>query len=169
MMKSIKVLIIFAIISVLIWCGLIYFQILGNFNLFSANITKTALIDLTNQERQKFNLAALNENPLLDRAAYLKALDMVKNGYFDHNSPGGTKPWYWFDQSGYDYKYAGENLAIGFTDSGAVNNAWIASPTHRANILNRNYREIGIAILNTYFQGSPAVIVVQLFGDKQNE
>ncbi|MFA6376801.1 MAG: CAP domain-containing protein [Candidatus Paceibacterota bacterium] len=133
---------------------------------FYADITKTSLVELTNAERAKNSLPELTENPALDQAAYLKALDMAQNGYFNHISPAGINPWYWFGQAGYDYKYAGENLAIGFVDSGEVEKAWIASPTHKANIVNNKYKEIGIAVLKTNFQGNPANIVVQLFGTK---
>jgi Cysteine-rich secretory protein family len=133
-------------------------------NPFYADITKTALVNLANAERAKNNLPELTENQTLDQAAYLKALDMAQNGYFNHFSPAGISPWHWFDSAGYDYKYAGENLAIGFVDSGEVENAWIASPTHKANIVNNKYKDIGIAVLKANFQGNPATIVVQLFG-----
>jgi len=135
-------------------------------NNFYADITKTSLVELTNAERAKNNLPALTENASLNQAAYLKALDMAQNGYFNHFSPAGISPWHWFGQAGYDYKYAGENLAIGFIDSGEVEKAWIASPTHNANIVNNKYKEIGIAVLRANFQGNPANIVVQLFGTK---
>ena len=135
-------------------------------NPFYADITKTALVDLANYERAKNNLPALAENPVLNQAAYMKALDMAQNGYFNHVSPAGINPWHWFSRAGYDYKYAGENLAIGFVDSSEVQNAWIASPTHKANIVNNKYKEIGIAVLKTSFGGNPATIIVQLFGAK---
>jgi len=83
-------------------------------NEFYADLTKSSLVDLTNRNRATFNLPPLKESPQLDAAAYLKALDMEKNGYFAHTSPTGITPWYWFDQVGYNYRYAGENLAIGF-------------------------------------------------------
>lgn len=136
---------------------------------FYADITKTSLVELTNQERLKNNLPPLTQNPLLDSAAYMKAMDMVKNGYFNHDSPSGTKPWYWFDRSGYNYKYAGENLAIGFVESNEVSDAWMASPTHKANIVNAKYRDIGIAVLKANFQGNPVTLVVQMFGSKQGK
>ncbi len=135
-------------------------------NQFYADITKTALVDLANRERAKQNLPPLSQNPLLDQAAYLKAQDMAQNGYFNHVSPTGVSPWHWFGLSGYNYRYAGENLAIGFVDSQEVQNAWVASPSHKANIVNGKYKEIGIAVLKTAFQGNPATIVVQMFGAK---
>ena len=133
-------------------------------NPFYADITKTALIDLANYERAKNSLPALSENPILSQAAQMKALDMAQNGYFNHVSPSGVSPWHWFTRAGYSYRYAGENLAIGFVDSKEVQDAWIASPSHRANIVNGKYQEIGIAVLKANFQGNPATIVVQMFG-----
>ncbi|HOX29541.1 MAG TPA: CAP domain-containing protein [Candidatus Paceibacterota bacterium] len=134
---------------------------------YFADITKTALVQLTNEERAKLGLPALTENPVLDRAAYLKAQDMLNRGYFSHFSPAGVSPWYWFKLSGYNYRYAGENLAIGFLDSSEVNDAWIDSPSHKANILNNKYKEVGIAVVTGNFQGANTTIVVQLFGSKQ--
>ena len=133
---------------------------------FFADITKSAIVTLANTDRQQAGLEPLSENAVLDRAALMKAQDMMGKGYFEHTSPQGISPWFWFSRSGYDYRYAGENLAIGFVDSGEVNNAWLASPTHKANILNTNYRETGIAVLSGLFQGSPTTVVVQLFGSK---
>ncbi len=162
-------LMIFFFLAVLLKFGFAFFIYSFSHSQFYADITKTSLIELTNQERAKNSLPPLNENPLLDSAAYMKALDMVKNGYFSHNSPAGINPWHWFDRSGYDYKYAGENLAIGFVESKEVSDAWVASPTHKANIVNNKYKDIGIAVLKANFQGNPVTLVVQLFGSKQGK
>jgi Cysteine-rich secretory protein family len=89
---------------------------------------------------------------------------MAKNEYFSHYAPDGTSPWYWFDQSGYKYVHAGENLAIHFTDSSEVVDAWMDSPTHRANIVNGNFTEIGVGTAKGTYQGYDTVYVVQLFG-----
>ncbi len=72
------------------------------------------LSDFTNENRQQQNLPALTVSPLLTEAAQLKANDMATNGYFAHASPAGKTPWYWLDQVGYDYQYAGENFAVNF-------------------------------------------------------
>jgi hypothetical protein len=133
-------------------------------NIFFADVTRTALINLVNQSREAQGLGILAENQKLDQAAMLKAEDMLKNNYFAHNSPQGITPWYWFLQSGYNYKYAGENLAIGFMDSKEIFNAWFDSPSHKENILNPNYKESGLAILNGNFGGGETTVVVQLFG-----
>ncbi len=94
----------------------------------------------------------------------MKADDMATKGYFAHTSPEGLTPWYWFAQVGYNYTYAGENLAINFNESKDVDTAWLASPTHRANILNSHYTEIGIATAQGMYKGVQATFVVQMFG-----
>jgi cytochrome c oxidase subunit IV len=89
---------------------------------------------------------------------------MLANGYFAHSSPTGITPWYWFKNVGYSYKAAGENLAVGFIDSKEVVDAWIDSPSHRANLFSSNFQEIGIAVLTGEFNGQETTLVVQSFG-----
>ena len=134
---------------------------------FFADLTKTTLIELTNKTRESLGLQPLKENSTLDEAAYLKAKDMLEKDYFSHQSPEGTTPWYWFKEAGYNYQFAGENLAIGFLDSGEVHQAWLESPSHKKNILNSNYNEMGVAVLKGNFQGGENTVVVQLFGATQ--
>jgi hypothetical protein len=62
---------------------------------------------------------------------------------------------------------AGENLAIGFVDSEEVAKAWEASSTHRQNLLEPSYREIGVAVVKGSFQGKETTLVVQFFGTPQ--
>ncbi len=132
---------------------------------FFAEVISSTLIELTNQERQSIGLSPLKESLVLNQAALAKAQDMINNGYFNHTSPSGVTPWYWFKKNGYTYKAAGENLAIGFLDSTEVEKAWKESPSHRQNLLNPNFREIGIAVLIGNFQGKETTIVVQFFGN----
>ena len=93
---------------------------------------------------------------------------MVKNGYFAHTSPSGLTPWYWFGNVGYDFTYAGENLAVNFSDSQDVTRAWLNSPEHRANIMDSNYTQIGIATAQGTYNGQSATYVVELFGSPAN-
>lgn len=129
-----------------------------------AEIRTAFLIDLANEDREEAGLVELTRNPLLTQAATLKAKDMVERGYFDHTSPDGTAPWDWMDAVGYDYAYAGENLAIHFFDSERVHDAWMQSPSHRANILQEKFTEIGIATIEGEFNGQKTTFVVQMFG-----
>ena len=134
-----------------------------------ADLNAQKIIALTNDIRQQYGLSPLKENPLLDAAAKQKAEDMFQNNYFSHFSPTGVSPWYWINKSGYNYHYAGENLAMNFIDSEEVVRAWLNSPGHRENLLNNNYQDIGIAVLPADFskQGINQPIVLQLFGSPQ--
>lgn len=127
-------------------------------------IQVNALVDETNQNRVANNLPDLQVSPLLQAAAQEKANDMVTKGYFAHTSPQGLTPWYWFENVGYSFSYAGENLAVNFSDSQDVTNAWMNSPEHRANILSGNFTQIGIAVAQGIFNGQPATYVVEDFG-----
>ncbi|HVT75088.1 MAG TPA: CAP domain-containing protein [Candidatus Paceibacterota bacterium] len=129
----------------------------------TAAVLPSVLGDLTNVERAKESLGSLSDNPVLDESARLKAEDMAAKGYFAHVSPEGREPWYWLEQVGYDYEYAGENLAINFSDSEDVTNAWMNSPTHRANIEKAQYTEMGTGIATGTFDGVSTVFVVQVY------
>jgi len=131
---------------------------------FLANLISQSIVNLTNVNRLNSSLSQLKINPLLSQAAQLKANDMAQKGYFSHNSPENITPWDWFKKVGYDYLYAGENLAINFTDSEEVVNAWLNSESHRQNILNPNFTEIGIGIAKGNYQNQPAIFIVQMFG-----
>jgi hypothetical protein len=127
-------------------------------------IETNALVDETNQNRVANNLPALQVNPMLQEAAQEKANDMATKGYFAHTSPQGLTPWYWFENVGYSFSYAGENLAVNFSDSQDVTNAWMNSPEHRANILSVDFTQIGIATAQGTYNGQPATYVVEEFG-----
>lgn len=129
-----------------------------------STVLPAVVVNLTNEERVDEAAAPLVRNPLLDQAARLKAEHMAKNSYFAHYSPDGVSPWYWFEQVDYTYAHAGENLAIHFTDSSAVVDAWMKSPSHRANIVNDTYTEIGVGTAKGTYDGFDTVFVVQLFG-----
>ncbi len=156
----------FVIALILIFLGLSFavsLRITENKNFLGA-IYATALVELTNKDRSNSSLPTLTVSEALTLAAQLKADDMVQNGYFAHNSPDGKTPWFWILKSGYKFVYAGENLAVNFTESEQVETAWMGSPTHRANILNNNYSEVGIAVREGTYEGKTATFVVQMFG-----
>lgn len=160
-----KFLFYYAVVLLVLKLVLIPFLFYLPNTVFFADLTKVNLIELANAARQSCGFQALNENPVLSQAAYLKAKDMIEKGYFAHYSPEGITPWYWLEKSGYAYSSAGENLAIGFSESEQVHLAWMNSPSHKKNIMNPNYREIGIAVLKGNFQGSQTALVVQYFGN----
>ncbi len=132
------------------------------------NITYAAdaniLISKANEDRTQNNLKKLEFNQELTNAAQAKVNDMFANNYFAHFSPTGKSPWDFITASGYNYAYAGENLAIGYTDDAELNTAWMNSPDHRANILDKNYTQIGMAVKTAEFDGVKTTIVVQEFG-----
>lgn len=159
--KSITVILVLAIFLLAISFGTTYY--IKSKNLIST-VLPAVLVDLTNEEREKEGQLALAKSDLLTEAAKLKAEDMSANNYFAHNSPAGITPWHWFSKVGYTFIYAGENLAIDFTESLDVEKAWLRSPTHKANILNTKFSEIGIATKEGFYNGHPTIYVVQMFG-----
>jgi uncharacterized protein YkwD len=140
---------------------------LSNILGYATDISIQKLYELTNQERQKYNLPPLNYNEKLSAAAYQKALDMFNKNYWAHFGPNGETPWQFILNSGYQYEYAGENLAKNFLFSQNVVSAWMNSPTHRENILRKDYTDIGFAVVNGNLNGEPTTLVVQMFGKPQ--
>ena len=135
---------------------------------YSSEITAQKVFDQTNIERQKVGLSPLIYNETLSKSAKAKAEDMFANDYWAHNSPQGKTPWTFFDQAGYKYSIAGENLAKDFDNTDSLMKAWMASPTHKANIIHDRYQEIGIAVVNGTLGGIKTTLVVQHFGTPTN-
>ena len=127
-------------------------------------ITSAKMLSLINQSREENGLIVLTANQKLTNAAGAKTDDMFEYQYFDHNSPSGVTPWDWIKVAGYDYRYAGENLAIDFVMAESAHKALMASDSHRENILNQNYTEVGISVKKDIFEGSKSVIIVMEFG-----
>jgi hypothetical protein len=148
--------------SLAVFIGVFAFLTLGY--AIASSITPDRVIDMVNQARIGAGLGALVENEKLNQAAQRKAEDMIKNDYFAHNSPSGKTPWSWIDKSDYDYKYAGENLAMNFTNAEDEQIAWMNSPTHKKNILSLNYKDIGVAVTEGKINGQSTIVVVQMFG-----
>ncbi len=129
-----------------------------------ASVVDAVLVDLTNTDRAAYNLGGLSVNDKLTAAAQAKANDMATKSYFAHTSPEGVDSWSWFKQARYDFQNAGENLAVDFSDSADVERAWMNSPSHRDNILNGKYTEVGIATAVGTYQGHSTTFVVTMFG-----
>jgi len=134
-------------------------QILGQVTFSSDQI-----ITLTNSKRAQNGLGLLAINSQLSQAALAKANDMYVADYWAHNSPSGKTPWSFISAAGYRYLYAGENLARDFSDASSVVEAWMASSSHRSNILDDNFKEIGVAVTSGDLEGREVVLVVQMFG-----
>lgn len=133
----------------------------------SGNIDQKKLIELTNKERHNKGLQAVSENEALDKAAALKAQNMFAENYWAHFAPSGKTPWDFILGSGYKFTFAGENLAKNFYSSEEIVKAWMESPTHRDNLLNANYKDVGIAVVEGTLNGQKTVLVVQEFGTTQ--
>ncbi len=130
----------------------------------ASDVDQHKLIELTNSERQKLGLGILAENSALDQAAAAKAANMFAENYWAHYSPSGKDPWGFIKSAGYKFTVAGENLAKNFQNSDEVVVAWMNSPSHRENIVNGKYKEIGMAVVNGTLNGEETTLVVQMFG-----
>lgn len=135
---------------------------------YSSEITSQKVYEETNQQRQKLNLTPLHYNPTLSASATKKGEDMFKHNYWAHNSPSGNTPWDFFKAEGYEYSLAGENLAKDFYDTDTMMKAWMNSPTHKDNIINPKYQEIGIGVVSGVLNGVKTTIVIQHFGTPIN-
>lgn len=132
---------------------------------YATNMSRSDLFAAANASRAAAGLAAFNLNGLLNNSAQAKAQHMADNNYWAHVAPDGTQPWYFFSAAGYSYSSAGENLAYGFDNGYAVNQGWMNSPGHRANILG-SYVDVGFGIVNApNFQGGQQTIVVAHYGN----
>lgn len=118
------------------------------------------VLNLVNQERKKNGLTALTLSSKLTSIANTKAKDMAVNKYFSHNSPTYGTPFEMLQKFGVKYKSAGENIAAGQKTPAQVMDSWMNSSGHRANILSKNYTELGVGF---YAGGSYDTYWVQLF------
>ena len=131
---------------------------------YAANISPDEIIRLTNEKRVQNGLAPLSLNSTLSQAAQAKGADMLNKDYWAHVAPDGTQPWKFFTDFGYRYRYAGENLARDFTNPASAVDAWMASPSHKENLLSPKYKEIGVAVIEGDLAGVDTTLVIQFFG-----
>ena len=129
-----------------------------------SNITINSLLEKTNQEREKNNQNPLVLNQKLNQAALLKAKNMFSEQYWAHIAPDGTPPWKWFSDAGYNYDEAGENLAKNYSSIDTVMTAWMNSPEHRENILKKDYKDVGFAVMDGELNGQATSLVVAMYG-----
>jgi hypothetical protein len=135
-------------------------QILGD----NSDITANQLLGQTNTARTRDGLSPLNDNQALAMAAQAKADDMLAKDYWSHTAPDGTTPWDWIKQTGYQYTEAGENLARGFDTTAGIVRAWLESPSHRANLLDAGYTEVGFAVVRGDMNHQATTLVVAMYG-----
>jgi len=134
----------------------------------STNISTTDIINLTNERRVSQGIRPVKENQLLSQAAAAKAQDMLNQNYWAHFAPDGKTPWQFINQSGYSYSVAGENLARDFDNASSVVVAWMNSPSHKQNLLDSSFTEIGVAVTEGNLNGVNGSLVVQMFASPAN-
>jgi hypothetical protein len=164
---NIRYLVVILALVFLVESLLVVPEVWGPGKRFLAAVLPALVVDYANTDRNLDKKSPLQINPLLAQAAQLKAEDMASRSYFSHEGPAGEAPWTWFDKVGYKYVYAGENLALDFFDSSAVNQAWMNSPKHRDNILDKNFTDIGVGMATGQFEGRESVFIVQFFGSTE--
>lgn len=133
---------------------------------YATEMNVNSLLDATNQKRSDNHRDALTLNSKLNAAAQAKANDMAARNYWAHTTPDGREPWVFVQDAGYDYQKAGENLAYGFNSSQDTIVGWMNSSSHRQNMLDGNYSEVGFGFANArdYNSAGPETIVVAMYG-----
>lgn len=136
---------------------------------YATEMSHSQLLSSTNQHRAASGKAALKLSSKLNSSAQAKAQDMVAKDYWSHNSPNGDEPWVFFASAGYKYIKAGENLAYGFSTSDSTVTGWMNSPTHRDNMLDGNFTEVGFGYANgaDYNDSGQETVVVAHYAKPQ--
>lgn len=137
----------------------------------ATNVSSEGLLEETNEQRTANQKSSLRLNAQLSAAAQAKAQDMVSRNYWSHNTPEGSPPWTFVIDHGYQYQKAGENLAHGFKDSNETIIGWMNSPTHRQNLLDSSYADVGFGIANSsdFNQTGPTTVIVAMYGRSLSE
>lgn len=163
-----KIIIFYAVLAIFI--SIIIFSPLCEFKIsrLLANLTQQLIVQEVNPVRESYGFSDLKPNEKLNKAAQLKAEDMITRNYFSHTGPEGKTPWVWLDQVNYKYAAAGENLAVDVSDPKVLINAWLASPSHAKNVLNTNFTDIGIGIAKGKINDRKTIVVV-MFLAKEKE
>ncbi len=127
-----------------------------------------SIVELTNDYRAEHNLPLLRHNRRLYESAYLKSRHMQTTGSFSHNDGTGFSVQELLSKVGYEFQSAGENLALGKKGPIDIMEAWKKSPTHNANLLNKDFRETGVSVQSTQDQ-NPTYYVTHHFGTATDE
>ncbi|MES2135089.1 MAG: CAP domain-containing protein [Patescibacteria group bacterium] len=128
-----------------------------------ASVLPGVVVALTNTDRVRNNVSLLVLNPLLTKAAQMKADDMLARQYYSHTTPEGNTPLYFLDAVGYTYLNVGENLDLTYVSTADdVHTAWMNSPSHRANLLLPQFTEIGVGVAEGEYQGNHVSFVVEI-------
>lgn len=144
---------------------------LGNVLAARSNIDSLGLLTATNTQRAEKDIEPLATNQLLADAATAKANDMKSQNYWSHQTPEGNEPWVFLENAQYEYQKAGENLAYGFSTNTSTVTGWMNSQSHRENMLDPTYTEVGFGIVESenYLDQGPQTIVVAFYATPQTE
>ncbi len=132
---------------------------------YATEMSSGGLLAATNNQRAANGKASLTIHSSLNAAAQAKANDMIARNYWSHNTPDGEEPWIFIDATGYSYTKAGENLAYGFSTSSETITGWMNSPTHRDNMLDSGFSEVGFGYANgaNYNGDGQETVVVAMY------
>lgn len=131
---------------------------------YFSTVTSATIVELTNQRREAAGLRRLVVNEQLNQVAQKKLNDMLQRQFFSHTNPDGEKVWGLLTSEGYDYTFAGENLAMNFYSAEEVVSAWMDSEKHRQNLLSQQFQDIGVAVGIGTLNDNSVSLVVQIFG-----
>lgn len=133
------------------------------------NITNDQILALRliNDYRSTHGLNNLRWNDKLAKAALDKAQDMDKEKYFEHTSPKGVRAWSFVLKENYQYRNAGENLAIDFNNVAEATDAWEKSESHLKNIVSTGYTDFGYTQMKTNIEGKSTTVFVQIFASEE--
>jgi uncharacterized protein YkwD len=148
-----------------------YLLVVGSQNqnqAFANSYSREQIITAVNKERSVLGLHPLIQDTRLNKSAQAKSDDMANSSpsYFSHISPTGKKWSNFILEYDYDYNVAGENLANGYDSVDKMVKAWMLSPSHRENILNKDIADTGVGISYGKLSQKPAIFVTQHFGLK---
>lgn len=135
---------------------------------YATSMSVNQLLVATNTQRAAGGVKNLSLNDKLTAAAQAKANDMATRNYWSHYTPEGNAPWVFVTNQSYSYQKLGENLAAGFDDEQSTIDGWMASPSHRENLLDSAFTEVGFGFANiadyTAAGGGPMTVVVAFYG-----
>lgn len=126
------------------------------------------IVSLTNDLRVQQGAQPLAVSRALSSSSHGKARDMAGNQYFNHSGPDGQRLTSWIRRAGYDYEVVGENLAMGFFSAEQVVGAWTKSGTHYANLVDNDFKDIGVGIVSGEYDGAQTIFVAQHFATPRN-
>lgn len=113
----------------------------------AAEITTETVVAEMNIHRAAAGLPPLRHDDRLLRAADSRMRDMEELAYWGHIAPDGRSPFEMIVPHGYEFRYAGENLAAGFETAEVLVQSWMESKGHRANILSPLYQDCGVSVI----------------------